>query len=69
MGADSQFTFYVGDDPVTDINGARAAGVFMVRLRRGEWAEVDSPATSLPDLEIRSLDEIPHHISFDGAGT
>jgi len=44
---------YVGDRPDKDVAGARAAGLFAVRVRTGEYAgRPDDPA---PDLAVRTV--------------
>lgn len=46
---------YVGDDPQTDIPGAIAVGMTMVRLRRGEYEDEPTPPGA---IEIRDLRKI-----------
>jgi putative hydrolase of the HAD superfamily len=54
-GAEPQRALHVGDDAVSDVEGARAAGITPVWLNRsgGPW-----PRESQPPLTIRSLAEL-----------
>lgn len=52
----SQDSFYVGDNPVIDFKGAKAAGIETIRIVRGEFAE--APWNEYIDVEIKNLDEL-----------
>ncbi len=58
---DAQQMVHIGDDPLHDISGAKAAGVFAVWLNRDDkaWSLQDCQ----PDAEISSLYELPELIS------
>jgi putative hydrolase of the HAD superfamily len=57
-GADAHQVLHVGDDPVTDVAGAMAAGLHAAWINRDArpWP-ADLPA---PDMIIASLDELAH---------
>ena len=64
LSASPTTAVYVGDDPVTDIRGAKSMGMFVIRIRKGEFADVNSPSSCEPDLELNSLSEIENHVIF-----
>ncbi len=53
LGLSPEQCVYIGDNPRTDIDGAKAAGMIMIRVRR------DGNKTGRPDYEVRSLREVP----------
>ncbi len=53
LGLSPKDCVYIGDNPRTDIDGAKAAGLVMIRVRR------DSNRMGQPDYEVRSLREVP----------
>jgi len=52
LGLNPKNCVYVGDNPRTDIDGAKAAGMVMIRVRR------DGNNMGHPDYEVRSLREV-----------
>jgi len=58
LGADPANSVFAGDDPVRDIEGARAVGMRTVLVRRGSQNERDS-GPSAADAVVRSLAEVP----------
>ena len=64
LGADREHAVHVGDDPILDVQGARAAGMRVVQVigERG-----GPPAAPAPDAVIRRLAELPDAIAaLDG---
>jgi FMN phosphatase YigB (HAD superfamily) len=61
-GAAPREVAYVGDRLDNDVVPAREAGVVAVQIRRGPWAYLQV-GSAVPDLRIRSLDELPE--AFD----
>ena len=59
LGVDAAQAVHVGDDPVLDVAGARAAGLRVIQVLSGERA----PAASAPDLTVRGLGELPAAIA------
>lgn len=58
LGADASSSVFAGDDPVRDIEGARAVGMWTVLLRRGSRNDRDAtPPTA--DAVVRSVAEVP----------
>jgi putative hydrolase of the HAD superfamily len=56
LGAPAEQAWHVGDNPVIDVAGAKAAGLTAVWLNRGRQARADSAAE--PDLEVGTLLEL-----------
>ncbi len=52
LGLSPKQCVYIGDNPRTDIDGAKAAGMVMIRVRR------DGNKMGRPDYEVRSLREV-----------
>ena len=61
LGTDPAATWHVGDNLITDIAGAKAAGLVAVWLNRRRMV----PPSGLiePDLEIGSLDDLMPHLT------
>ena len=58
VGVDRSGVWHIGDNLVTDVDGANAAGLGSVWLNRlGTSAESGSPR---PDIEVNSLEELAH---------
>ncbi|MBN1418629.1 MAG: HAD family hydrolase [Planctomycetes bacterium] len=55
LGLPASDVFYVGDDPRTDVPGAIAAGMTMVRLRRGEYEDEATPEGAIEILDLREI--------------
>ena len=55
LGVPAERALFVGDDPVDDVAGARAAGIPSVWVDRGHRPPPDPP----PDLRIRRLADLP----------
>ena len=53
LGLSPKNCVYIGDNPRTDIDGAKAAGMVMIRIRR------DRIRVGRPDYEVRALREVP----------
>jgi FMN phosphatase YigB (HAD superfamily) len=53
LGVSASACVMVGDKPFTDIQGAKAAGMRAIRIRRREWTTVEEP-----DAEVASLTEL-----------
>ena len=57
VGCDAASAVHVGDDPVLDVQGARAAGMRVIQV-------TDAPSTRVrPDLVISSLSALPDAIA------
>jgi putative hydrolase of the HAD superfamily len=56
---------FVGDDPVRDIGGARAAGLRTCWVDHGRSFPASVPP---PDLVVRGLEELLAHLAHDGGG-
>ncbi|HEY7790936.1 MAG TPA: HAD family hydrolase [Vicinamibacterales bacterium] len=50
---------FAGNDPWCDVAGARRAGLWTVRIRRGVFARADMTEASEADLVVSTLSEIP----------
>jgi putative hydrolase of the HAD superfamily len=50
-------SFYIGDNPLIDFQGAKEVGVTTIRILRGEFNKV--PRNEYIDFEIESLDKLP----------
>ena len=50
---------YVGDNPSTDIEGAKAAGLVTILVRRLQYMVLGGVRPGRPTYEVRSLREIP----------
>ena len=61
LGAEPAATWHVGDNLITDVGGARAAGLVAVWLNRNGVGRPDN--TVEPDLTIDSLDDLRAYIS------
>ena len=61
VGAEPATTVHVGDDPVLDVRGARAAGLKTIQVV-ADGARAPSPADT-PDRTINRLDELPAAIA------
>jgi FMN phosphatase YigB (HAD superfamily) len=59
-GVPAEEILYVGDRVDKDVLPALAAGLYAVRIRRGEHAHVESPAGT---VTIGSLDELPEALA------
>ena len=64
LGVSPKEAVYVGDDPKTDIAGARGVGMVAVRIIRGEMKDVPNLNGSHPDLEIGTMDELLAHLEL-----
>lgn len=60
IGADKATTWHVGDSLVTDVAGAKAAGLFTVWLNRDGIEQPRGPVR--PDLAVDSLDDLMSHL-------
>jgi putative hydrolase of the HAD superfamily len=61
LGTDPAATWHVGDDPTTDVGGARAAGLVAVWVDRDR---IGLPSNAFqPDLTIGSLGELVAHLA------
>jgi putative hydrolase of the HAD superfamily len=60
VGGDPATTVHVGDDPVLDVQGARAAGIRAIQVVTG--TANGSPADG-PDRTIARLDELPEAVA------
>ena len=58
LGVPVSRSVFVGDNPRTDVLGAKRMGMYTVRIRRGEWADTENPEGWLPDMEVRTLEQI-----------
>ncbi|MDP3722489.1 MAG: HAD family hydrolase [Candidatus Omnitrophota bacterium] len=59
---------YVGDDPRTDISGAKRAGMVAIRIRRAAAPQPQSPDTWRADVELDTLQGLPAYLGVDGQG-
>lgn len=55
LGVPAAHCVCVGDDPVTDVSGARALGIRTIRVRRAEDARTDTDA----DAVVSDIGELP----------
>lgn len=56
LSSDPKESFYVGDNPLIDFEGAKKNGMITVRLLRGEFQNI--PSDSSVDYEIQSLHDL-----------
>ena len=64
VGGDPDHAVHVGDDPILDVEGARAAGMRVIQVTRGPLDEAAIPAA---DAVIRGLSELPNAVAtLDG---
>ena len=64
VGGDPDHAVHVGDDPVLDVEGARAAGMRVIQVTRGP---MDPAAIPAADVVIRELSELPDAVAtLDG---
>jgi HAD superfamily hydrolase (TIGR01458 family) len=59
LGVPADRAVMVGDDVVSDVLGAQAAGLKGVLVRTGKFREQDLAASERPDVEIGSIAELP----------
>jgi putative hydrolase of the HAD superfamily len=57
LGVKGVDSFYIGDNPLIDFQGAKEVGLTTVRVLRGEFMKV--PPNEYIDFEIESLDKLP----------
>ena len=57
LGSSRESTLFVGDDPVRDIAGAKAAGLWTCWVSRGRTLPPSSTVT--PDLVVRDVTDLP----------
>jgi putative hydrolase of the HAD superfamily len=48
-----------GDDPWCDVDGARRAGLRVIRVRQGWHRGIDAGATGAADITVETLSEVP----------
>ncbi|MDQ3688471.1 MAG: HAD family hydrolase [Chloroflexota bacterium] len=61
LGTDPSAAWHVGDNLVTDVGGAKSAGLVAVWLNRSRVSRPDQSVE--PDLDIGSLDDLTSHIA------
>lgn len=50
---------FVGNNPRKDFSGTKSLGIVTVRVRRGEYADIEPKSDDeKPDFEVNSLDEL-----------
>ena len=59
LGLPPEECAYVGDNPSTDIEGAKAAGLVTILVRRLQYMVLAGVRPGRPTYEVRSLREIP----------
>lgn len=66
IGVPARNCVYIGDNPETDVEGAKAVGMTTILVKRRPYAVPvkgkDPPLTS-PTFRVRSLSQIPHILS------
>jgi len=64
LNGDARRALHVGDDPVLDVGGARAAGMRVVQVTRSRAAVAASAAdVPVPDAVITSLADLPEAVA------
>ncbi|MDE3131260.1 MAG: HAD family hydrolase [Acidobacteriota bacterium] len=59
LGVEPERAVFAGDDPWCDVAGARRAGLWSIRVRRGRFAHADVSEACEADLVVSTLSEIP----------
>ncbi len=59
LGVEPERCVFAGDDPWCDVAGARRAGLWSIRVRRGRFAHADVSDACEADLVVSTLSEIP----------
>ncbi|MDE3155855.1 MAG: HAD family hydrolase [Acidobacteriota bacterium] len=59
LGVQPERCVFAGDDPWCDIAGARRAGLWSIRIRRGRFAHAEVSESCEADLVVATLREIP----------
>ncbi|HVC21301.1 MAG TPA: HAD family hydrolase [Vicinamibacterales bacterium] len=59
LGVPAERCVFAGNDPWCDVAGARRAGLWTIRVRRGSFAHAEVTEASEADLVVSRLSEIP----------
>lgn len=56
LSVEGKESFYIGDNPLVDFQGAKEVGVTTIRILRGEFTQI--PRNEYIDFEIESLEQL-----------
>ncbi len=59
LGVNPGETICIGDNPYTDFWGAKTLGIWVIRLRRGEFKDVNLNGEYEPDFTVTTLSKVP----------
>ncbi|MCK5613586.1 HAD-IA family hydrolase, partial [Candidatus Pacearchaeota archaeon] len=64
LNVDTTDSIYIGDNPLIDFQGAKKAGMYTIRLRRGEFQEISPQDYKIIDKTICSYEELSPVIEY-----